>query len=157
MLVKNHLNRISLPPVKRIERFEANEPSDLWQIDIMGKTYFPLIGDLYLICSLDDHSCFIPYGQCFYRQLGINVYQVMYHSFIKYGLPKAILSDRAGHFKASREGGEANYQWYAKNLGIELKYAQKTRTKGKIDRRFIPVYSEGFCFRECEVNLDRRS
>jgi hypothetical protein len=87
VLVRHHLSRISLPPVKRIERFEAEEANDLWQIDIMGKTYFPLIGDLYLICSIDDHSRFIPYGQWFYRKFGINLYQVMYQSFVKYGLP----------------------------------------------------------------------
>jgi len=136
VLVRHHLNHISLPPVKRIERFEAKEPNGLWQIDIMGRTYFPLIGNLYLICSIDDHSRFIPYGQWFYRQFGINVYQVMYHSFVKYGLPEAILSDRGSQFKASRKGGEANYQWYAHNLGIELKYAERARTKGKIEALF---------------------
>ncbi len=136
VLVKHHLNRISLPPVKRIERFEAGEPNDLWQIDIMGKVFFPLIGDLYLICSIDDHSRYIPYGQFFYRQFGINVYQVMYKSFVKYGLPMAILSDRGVQFKAHQKEGEANYQWYANNLGIKLKYAQKARTKGKIEGLF---------------------
>lgn len=136
VLVRHHLSRISLPPVKRIQRFVAKEPNDLWQIDIMGKTYFPLIGDLYLICAIDDHSRFIPYGQWFYRQFGINVYQVMYKSFVKYGLPRAILSDRGVQFKARQEKGEANYQWYSQNLGIEVKYAMKARTKGKIEGLF---------------------
>lgn len=136
VLVRHHLNRISLPPVKRVERFEAREPNDLWQIDIMGKMNFPFLGDLYLICSIDDHSRFIPYGQWFYRQFGIHVYQVMYQSFVKYGLPKAILSDRGVQFKARQREGEANYQWYAHNLGITLKYAQKARTKGKIEGLF---------------------
>jgi hypothetical protein len=135
VLARHHLNRISLPPVKRIERFDTKESNDLWQIDIMGKTYFPLMGDLYLICAIDDHSRFIPHGQWFYRKFGINVYQVMYNSFIKYGLPRAILSDRESHFRAARKG-ESNYQWYAKNLDIELKYAQKPRTKGKIEGLF---------------------
>lgn len=136
VLVRHHLSRISLPPVKRIERFEAASPNDLWQIDIMGKTYFPLIGDLYLISSIDDHSRFIPYGQWFYRKFGINVYQVMYKSLVKYGLPKAILSDKGSQFKASKKEGEANYQWYAQNLGIELIYAKKARTKGKVESLF---------------------
>lgn len=136
VLARHHLSRISLPPVKRIERFEAQESNELWQIDIMGKTFFPLIGDLYLICSIDDHSRFIPYGQWFYRQFGINVYQVMYKSFVKYGLPEAILSDRGVQFKARQEKGEANYQWYSQNLGIKVKYAKKARTKGKIEGLF---------------------
>jgi transposase InsO family protein len=136
VLVRHHINRISLPPVKRIERFEAASPNELWQIDIMGKSYFPLIGDLYLICSIDDHSRFIPSGQWFYRKFGINVYQVMYNSFVTYGLPKAILSDKGSQFKAHQKGGQANYQWYAKNLGIKPHYAKKARTKGKIERLF---------------------
>jgi hypothetical protein len=60
----------------------------------------------------------------------------MYNSFIKYGLPQAMLSDREGHFKASRKGGEANYQWYAKNLGIKPIYGLKAQTKGKVERLF---------------------
>lgn len=136
VLAKHYLNRISLPPVKRIERFEAKEANDLWQIDIMGKTHFPLIGDLYLIYSINDHSRFVPYGQWFYRQFGINVYQVMYKSFVKHRLPEAILSDRGVQFKARQEKGEAKYQWYAQNLGIKLIYAKKLSTKGKIEGLF---------------------
>jgi hypothetical protein len=44
VLVKHHLNRISLPPVKPIKRFEARHPNELWQIDIMGEVTFPLVG-----------------------------------------------------------------------------------------------------------------
>jgi len=101
----------------------------------MGKTHFPLIGELYLICVVDDHSRFIPYAQWFYRQYGINVYQVIYNAFIRYGLPEAILSDRGSQFKAARRG-EANYQWYAQNLGITPLYGQKPQTKGKIEGLF---------------------
>ncbi len=49
VLIKRHLERVSLPPVKPIRRFVAAEPNDLWQIDIQGKVRFPLIGDLLLI------------------------------------------------------------------------------------------------------------
>jgi hypothetical protein len=136
VLARHHLSRITLPPVKRVERFEAPEPNALWQIDIMGKTHFPLIGDLYLICAVDDHSRFIPYGQWYYRKFGINVYQVMYNALIRYGLPKAILSDRESQFRATRKDGEANYQWYAHRLGIELVYGRRAQTKGKIEGLF---------------------
>lgn len=52
VLVKHHLNRISLPPVKPIRRFEARHPNELWQIDIMGEVTFPLVGDLPLIAAI---------------------------------------------------------------------------------------------------------
>jgi len=119
-----------------VERFEAPSPNALWQIDIMGKTHFPFIGDLYLICAVDNHSRFIPHGQWFYRKYGINVYQVMYNAFIRYGLPESILSDRGSQFKATQRGGEANYQWYAHQLGITLVLGRKPQTKGKIEGLF---------------------
>jgi len=136
VLVKHHLNRISLPPVKPIRRFEARHPNELWQIDIMGEVTFPLVGDLPLIAVIDDHSRFIPYAKFFYRKFGINVFMVMYEAFIRYGLPEAILSDRGSQFKASHPHGQANYEWYAQKLGIKLIYASKARTKGKIEALF---------------------
>jgi len=136
VLVRLHLSRITLPPVKRVERFEAPHPKALWQIDIMGKTHFPLVGELYLICAMDDHSRFIPYGQWFYRQYGINIYQVMYKAFIRYGLPEAILSNQGPQFKPRSRAGEAHYQWYAQQLGIKPLYARKPQTKGKIEGLF---------------------
>jgi len=45
-LVRHHLERIHIPPVKPIRRFVAAEPNDLWRVDIQGKVRFPLIGDL---------------------------------------------------------------------------------------------------------------
>jgi transposase len=136
VLVKHHLNRISLPPVKPIKRFEARHPNELWQIDIMGEVTFPLVGDLPLIAAIDDHSRFIPSGRFFYRKFGINVFMVMYEAFIRFGLPEGILSDKGSQFKAWHPHGQANYEWYAQKLGIEVIYASKARTKGKIEALF---------------------
>ena len=60
----------------------------------------------------------------------------MYNAFIRYGLPEAILSDRGSKFKPTRQGGEANCQWYAHRLGIKLLYGRKPQTKGKIEGLF---------------------
>jgi len=127
---------VSLPPVKPIKRFEARYPNELWQIDIMGEVTFPLVGDLSLIAVINDHSRFISSGRFFYRKFGINVFMVMYEAFVRYGLPGAILSDRGSQFKAWHPHGQANYEWYAQKLGIELMYASKARTKGKIEALF---------------------
>lgn len=134
VLIKHHLNRISLVPVKPVKRFVAEHPNDLWQIDIMGKVIFPLVGELFLIAALDDCGRFIPYGQFFYHTYKINLFMVMYEAFLRYGLPKSLLSDKGSQFKAHQEHGEADYQWYAKKLGIKLIYAKRAQTKGKIER-----------------------
>lgn len=136
VLVKHHLNRISLPPVKPIQRFAAKAPNALWQVDIMGKVRFPLVGDLYLILALDDHSRFILSGAFFFRQFKINVFLVLYRALVRWGLPQSLLSDRGGQFRAHHRHGEADYQYYAKRLGIELIYASRAQTKGKIERLF---------------------
>ena len=136
VLVKHGLNRISLPAVKPIQRFVAEEPNDLWQIDIMGRVRFPLVGDLYLILALDDHSRFILSGAFFFRQFKLNVFLVLYRAFVRWGIPKAILSDSGSQFKSHHGQGEADYEWYAKKLGVELIYANRAQTKGKIERLF---------------------
>jgi len=136
VLIKHHLERSSLPPVKPIQRFEADSPNDLWQIDIQGKIRFPLIGDLLLILVKDDHSRFLLSGRWFFHQYKINVFMVLHQAFVQWGLPQAILSDQGSQFKAHRLHGEAEYQYLLRRLGIELRYGRKPRTKGKIENQF---------------------
>ena len=136
MLIKHHLERTSLPPVKPIQRFEAAESNDLWQIDIQGKVHFPLIGDLLLILVKDDHSRFLLAGRWFFHQYKINVLMVLHEAFMQWGLPRAILSDKGSQFKAHHLHGEAEYQYLLKRLEIELIYGRKPRTKGKIENQF---------------------
>src|SRR5215813_9308484 len=47
-----------------------------------------------------------------------------------------MLSDRGGQFKGSQLHGEAEYQYLMRRLGINLIYARKPRTKGKIENQF---------------------
>jgi len=136
VLLRHHLERAALPPIKAICRFEAQEPNDLWQIDIQGKVHFPLMGDLLLILVTDDHSRFLLAGRWFFHQYKINVFMVLHQAFAHWGLPKAILSDRGSQFRASRLHGEAEYQYLLRRLGIERIYGKKPRTKGKVERQF---------------------
>lgn len=132
----NHENR---ERVKPIQRFEAANPNDLWQTDIMGKIDFPNTGSLYLIATLDDHSRFVLSGRWFKKQSKLNVFQVWYESLERWGLPKAMLQDEGSQYKARARFGQADYQFYASALKIELIYARRAQTKGKIERfwRFV--------------------
>jgi hypothetical protein len=63
-LARRHLKRITLPPVKPLERFEAAEPNDFWQINIMGKTHLKIGRVFFLdafIISLDSLAHLPPF------------------------------------------------------------------------------------------------
>lgn len=125
--------------VKALQTFEYPYPNDLWQTDIMGKIKFPNIGVLYLIATLDDHSRFVPAGRWFLRQNKINVFVIWYESLSKCGIPKRMLQDEGSQYKARVRFGETDYEYYAKELGIELVWAKSAQCKGKIERfwRFV--------------------
>lgn len=131
---KEGLSRENKKRVKAIIRFEAEYPNDLWQTDIMGKIAFKNLGVLYLIATLDDHSRFVPAGRWFKTQGKINVFQVWYESLSKCGLPNAMLQDEGSQYKARTRFGTADYEWYAKAVGIKLIWAHSAQCKGKIER-----------------------
>ena len=128
------LTRENKKRVKAIIRFEADAPNDLWQTDIMGKIDFPNIGILYLIGTLDDHSRFVPAGRWFKTQGKMNVFQIWYESLSKCGLPNAMLQDEGSQYKARARFGTTDYEWYAKQAGIKLIWANSAQCKGKIER-----------------------
>lgn len=143
--VKHGLNQLNVERLKPIVRFVAKQPNDLWQADIQGKIHFPYLGDAYLIANIDDHSRFILGAKWFSRQTQINVFRVWYHCLFRWGLPKRMLHDKGSQYKANArftqtgESAQSTYQYYAKELGIELIFAHRSQTKGKIERfwRFV--------------------
>lgn len=139
LLVAAGLHRENLKRVKAIQRFEASYPNEMWQTDVMGKILFPNIGVLYLIATLDDHSRFAPAGRWFKTQGKMNVFQIWYESLARFGIPEKMLQDEGSQYKAKVRLGEADYEWYAKQLGIKLIFANSAQCKGKIERfwRFV--------------------
>lgn len=143
--VEHGLNQLNVERLKPIVRFVAKEPNDLWQADIQGRMLFPYLGDAYLIGNIDDHSRFILGAKWFSRQSQMNVFRVWYQCLFRWGLPKRMLHDKGSQYKAnarftqSGEYAQSTYQYYAKELGIELIFAHRSRTKGKIERfwRFV--------------------
>lgn len=61
---------------------------------------------------------------------------VLHEAFVRWGLPKAILSDWDNQFKAHQLHGEAEYQYLMRRLGVERSGGKKPRTKGKIENNF---------------------
>jgi len=136
------LTHENLKRVKAIIRFEAENPNDLWQTDIMGKITFKHLGDLYLIATLDDYSRFVPAGRWFKNQGKMNVFYVWYESLANWGLPKAMLQDEGSQYKARMKFGQADYQWYADQLKIKLIWARRAQCKGKVERFWLFVQKD---------------
>ncbi|MBI5356745.1 transposase, partial [Candidatus Collierbacteria bacterium] len=107
--------------------------------DVMGKIRFPHLGYIYLIASIDDHSRFVLSSNWYERQTKQNVFFIWYAAIRRWGIPKAMLQDRGSQYKANTQFGQADYQYYAGLLKIELIWARKAQTKGKIERfwRFV--------------------
>lgn len=131
-----HLNVERLKP---LQRFVADKPNDLWQTDIMGRMVFAKLGLAYLIAELDDCSRFILSSGWYHKQNKLNVFSVFYAGLAHWGKPKASLQDRGSQYKVTGPKGEADYSAYCRLLGIELKWAPRAQTKGKIERfwRFV--------------------
>jgi len=134
ILHKQGLTRENIKRVKAIQRFEAEYPNQMWQTDIMGKIDFPNIGILYLIATLDDHSRSVPAGKWYRTQGKMNVFQIWYESLSKCGLPDKMLQDEGSQYKAIARFGTADYEWYAKQVGIKLIWAKSAQCKGKVER-----------------------
>lgn len=134
ILAASGLMKQNTERVKPIQRFEAQYANELWQCDIMGKINFPMVGTLYLIATIDDHSRFCLSGKWFRTQGKMNVFQIWYEALARWGVPEKILQDEGSQYKARTRFGTADYQWYAHALGIELIWAKRAQTKGKIER-----------------------
>lgn len=150
--VKHNLNKLNVERLKPIVRFVAKHPNDLWQADIMGRIRFPYLGDAYLIGNIDDCSRFILGAKFFSKQTQMNVFRVWYHCLFQWGLPKAMLQDKGSQYRSTNPKGEATYEYYAKTLGINLIFAHKARTKGKVEK-FWRFVQQDFA----RENLDVRS
>lgn len=139
ILKRAGLSKVNIVRIKPLQTFEAEYPNEMWQTDIMGKMVFPRIGDLYLIATLDDHSRYVLAGEWFGSQHKAHVFRVWYDSLLSAGIPDKMLQDRGSQYKANSKIGEADYQYYAGKLGIELIWARRAQTKGKIEKfwRFV--------------------
>ena len=143
--VKHNLHQENVERLKPIQQFVAAFPNDLWQADIQGRMRLPHLGDAYLIATIDDHSRMILGGRWFSTQTQMNVFRVWYHCLFQWGLPKRMLQDKGSQYKAharytqTGEQAQSTYQFYAKALGIDLIFAHRAQTKGKIERfwRFV--------------------
>jgi len=119
--------------------FVRPAPNELWQLDLMEEEPLPF-GRVHLVAALDDHSRFCV-GARFCRRKGeADILGALAGMLGRWGLPEAILTDRAVSFFGTQEvpSGMTTYQLALSALGVRAAFAApyKPRTKGKIERFF---------------------
>jgi transposase InsO family protein len=118
------------------QRFVRSTPNELWQIDTKGK-YRLTDGQCHALCMVDDHS---RYAVGVYALPTLTMEQAhpcIVNSFLKYGLPEAMLMDHGSLWWAASNGW--GLTWLSVRLieqGIRLLYGRIShpQTQGKVER-----------------------
>jgi transposase InsO family protein len=118
------------------QRFEAEAPNALWQMDFKG--HFPAgAGRCHPLTVLDDHSRFcICLAACPDEQ-GRTVQAQLDSAFQRYGLPERMLMDNGGPWGSSGQGLHTRFSARLIRLGITVSHGRPLhpQTQGK-DERF---------------------
>lgn len=119
-------------------KFEAPNPNDLWQSDVMHGPqilYQDKMRKTYLIAVIDDHSRLIT-SAGFYLSENLKTYlTVLEQAFLTRGLPRKLYVDNGPAFRSH------HLKYVAASLSIALIHARpyKPQGKGKIERWFRTV------------------
>jgi transposase InsO family protein len=118
------------------QRFEADAPNALWQMDFKG--HFPLSrGRCHPLTVLDDHSRFCLGLVACPDEQGITVKSQLIPIFERYGLPERILVDNGGPWGSSGQGLHTRFSAWLIRLGVTVSHGRPLhpQTQGK-DERF---------------------
>jgi transposase InsO family protein len=144
------------------QRFEAEAPNDLWQMDFKGHIAI-VNGRCHPLTVLDDHSRYSLGIQACSNEREHTVQNHLVTIFRRYGLPKRILTDNGSPWGGS--GSDARYTvltvWLIR-LGVFVIHSRPyhPQTMGK-DERFhrtlkaeVLQYCSGFNINDCQNHFD---
>lgn len=145
------------------QRFEAEAPNGLWQMDFKGH-FESEEGRCHPLTVLDDHSRYaLELGAC-PDESHETVKGRMEALFVRYGLPEAILTDNGAPWGVPRQAGEGpSYTrltvWWI-TLGIRPIHSRPyhPQTLGK-DERFHRTFKaevQASCLRHSRIECQRR-
>jgi len=121
---------------KAWQRFEADEPNELWQMDFKGH-FEAAQGRCHPLTVLDDHSRYSLGLEACQDEKGETVRQCLLDIFRRYGLPKQILVDNGSPWGSDQDHPYTPLTVWLIRLGIGIIHARPyhPQTLGK-DERF---------------------
>jgi len=135
------LDAPSAPASSRWQRFEADGPNALWQLDFTT-TLQTRHGRCTPLVVLDDHSRYILALAALPNQLSSTVQAQLTATFRRYGMPWRLLGDNGGPWGTSHAGVRLTRltAWLAR-LGIAISHGRPyhPQTQGKVERCFRTV------------------
>jgi transposase InsO family protein len=146
---------------KAWQRFEAEAPNDLWQMDFKGH-FEAAAGRCHPLTVLDDHSRYALGLEACADERRATVQQRLTAIFRRYGLPRKMLMDNGPPWGTE---GQADYSvltvWLLRlGVGVSHSRAYHPQTLGK-DERFhrtlqaeVLQYCRGLDLERCQARLD---
>jgi putative transposase len=116
-----------------IQRFEREQPNELWQIDLIEKEA-TAIGDVYGVPIIDDHSRYLVGLRFFVTKEAETVLLTTYQAMAEHGTPEEVLCNRGGQLVDPTGVGTTRCDEMLKALGIQLHIAPRAQTKGKEEK-----------------------
>ena len=117
------------------QRFEYQQPNDLWQMDFKGD-FETSRGRCYPLTALDDHSRYSLVLQACGDQRTGTVQEALTTAFRKYGLPLRILTDNGSPWGCDPERPWTVLAAWLIRLGIKIAHGRPyhPQTQGKEER-----------------------
>lgn len=119
------------------QRFEHEQPNDLWQMDFKGHFELTRGGRCHPLTVLDDHSRYaLGLRACVHEQ-GDVVQQELIEIFRKYGMPRRMLMDNGPPWGCTSE--ELTWTWltvWLLRVGVQVTHGRPyhPQTQGKEER-----------------------
>jgi len=139
ILVREGLIEPRAEPPPEPQRFEREQPNELWQLDFKSPLYLytqPTHTPLVPLTVLDDRSRFLVGLTALPNQQLASLWPALWDVFGCYGLPDAILTDNANGLFRSHRGGVTSFTMRLWRLNIRHLHGRPyhPQTQGKVER-----------------------
>ena len=131
ILIENGYERKSKIGTGEVQRFEAERPNKLWQLDILDFWLSKL--RVFVLLMIDDYSRFVVGFGIFTEATMSHAITVLRKAVARYGKPESLLTDRGMQFYSWRTMNR--FQKLLESLGIEhiLARPHHPQTTGKVE------------------------